>query len=180
MADANKPVTAASRYNLDPKAQAELADLMVDLSNDKATRPIVNKFLKEKTGKVMQDVELEDVRASVKKEFEDRDLAEKTERAKQKLEAQRQGLIDSGRFTEEQVVAMEKDVMEKHAISDYNIAAKVFVADLPPKTPDQVEGDRYWNMPKMTKEDIANPKHVAHKRAMDAVGEVIRNRKRAH
>jgi hypothetical protein len=170
----------APAVQLDARAQQELAELMVDMSHDKEMRPLVNKFLKKKNGKVLPDVELEEIRAENKREFEKRDIAASAEREKLRLEAQRNALIESGRFSEDDVKKMEKDVMEKHGISDYNVAAKVFAADVKPADPTPEISSRNWELPKFSKEEMANPHAVARRRANDVVGEIMRNRKRAH
>lgn len=166
---------------LTPEAQAELSAMMTDLANDKEMRPAVGKWLKKKYGKTLPDVELDDIRQTVTREFEDRDLAEQSRRSKEKLESDRAGLITGGRFTEDDVKEIEK-IMEKHGISDYTVASKVYAADQKPADPRPEINSRNFELPKFDKTALADPKAFARNKANEVVGELMRNRsnKRAH
>lgn len=177
MADAPQPKNTVT---LDPAAQAELSAMMSELANDSEMRPAVGRWLKKRYGKTLPDVELNDIRATVTKEFEDRDLAYNTRKAKEKLENDRAALITGGRFNEDDVKEIEK-LMDKHGISNYEVASKVYAADQKPADPRPEINDRNFTLPKFDKTAMADPKAYARNKANDVVAELMRNKqKRAH
>lgn len=162
-----------SNVQLDPQAQKELADLMVELSHDKDMRPMVNKFLKKKTGKVMPDVEIEDIRADVRNEFEKRDQDRAKKEALERLENQRSAL--KSRYDDAAIGDIEK-TMEKLGISDYDVAARIYASETKPANPTYTEQDHRWEMPKIDIKDFGNLKQIGRQRAMQALDDIKRNR----
>ena len=143
---------------LDDFSKTQLAQLAIELANDPETRPMVNKKTKVR-GSPMMDVELADMKAEMRKEFEDRDQKSQQEKIKRQLETQRNGLIDRG-YKEEDVSKIETDYMQKHGIGDYDLAAKLYAADQKPADPSYEIQTRTWQMPNFTKEQIMNPKEL--------------------
>lgn len=158
---------------LSPEAQAQLADLTLKLAHDPKTRKQYAKLVKEiDPSRTFPDVEMDEFRESVKAEREADKLAEAAQKTRERLAAQRSALIASGRFKEEQVKEMESSVMEKHGISDYDVAAKVFSADIKPASPTHELKSRTWEMPTLTKEDMGNMTAFSQKQAYAAIDEL--------
>lgn len=165
--------------NLSPEATDQLAALAQTLAHNPKTRRQFVKLVQEvDPSKRFPDVESDELRESIKSEFAQRDQQAEANRVLQHQQNQRAGLISSGRFKEEDVKAMEKDVMEKHGISDYDIAAKVYSADTRPATPTSEIRSRSWEMPNMTKDNIANLGHHARDTAFKVIDE-FKNKRRA-
>lgn len=159
--------------NLSPEAQAQLADLSVALAHNPKTRKQFTKLVQEiDPTKRFADVETDELRESIDHKFAERDQQAEAARTRQRLEAQRQGLISSGRFKEEDVAKMEKDVMEKHGISDYDIASKVYAADMKPVSPTSEIKSRTWKMPVLQKEDLGNLTQHSRDKAYAVIDEI--------
>lgn len=164
---------------LSPEAQSQLADLALQLAHDPKTSKQYKKLVKElHPDRHFPDVEVDDLREEVKTLLAARDQKEESDRVNQGLRAQRNGLITSGKFTEEDVKKMETDVMEKHGISDYEVAAKVYAADTRPANPTPEIKSRVWEMPKLAKEDIDNINQHTLKNAYAVVDEITAQRNR--
>lgn len=160
---------------LDDQAIKDLASLALALAHDKDTRPIVNAKLKKDFNKSLPDVEIEDIRASVKKEFEDRDANTQKERTLAKLEAQKEEL--KSRYEEKDITEIEK-LMEKHGLSDYSLGARLYAAETKPANPSYEVNDHKWSMPQFKVEDLGNLRQLSRAKAYQAIDEI--RSKRAH
>lgn len=167
----------AKTIQLDPQAEKELAALMVELSNDKDFRPTVNKFLKKRGGKVLPDVELEDMREELKRDREAEKQEREKEKALAKIEAQKAKIAE--RYDDSAMKEIE-GLMEKHGISDYELGAKLYAVDTKPATPTYDINDFQWNMPNLGKDidikDSAKLKQNARAKAGLAIADIIRKR----
>jgi hypothetical protein len=127
-----------------------------------------------------------------RREQAEREAAKEIERraaeTKRRLEQQRSSLIETGRYTEETVQKIEKEIMETRGISDYDVAATLYAAQNPEpsvNTPAPRRTGTRWDMPwkGQNKEQFSNivkdPRGVALERADAAMADIIRNRKRA-
>lgn len=165
--------------NLDPEAQKQLAELMVGMSKNPKTRKEFTRLVREVNPSMsFPDVEKEEMRETITSEFAKRDQENETKRVKERLEAQRSSLITSGRFKEEDVGKIEKEVMEKHGISDYEVAAKVYAADMRPASPTPEIKSRVWEMPmaSLGKEALGNMDNFARNEAYKAIDDIKKKR----
>lgn len=164
---------------LDPEAQKQLAELTIKLAHDPKTRKAFTKLVKEvDPSKSFPDMDAEDNRDVIRSEFAKRDQDAESARVKQRLEAQRAGLINSGRYKEEDVQKIEKEVMEKHGISDYDVASKVYAADTKAANPTPEIKSRVWEMPMSTlsKDALGNMDNFARGEAYKAIDEIKNKR----
>lgn len=96
------------------------------------------------------DVQLRQFEAKHTKEREEDKIRAQAEKAQDKQAAARAKLAD--RFTEEQIGEIEKGVMEKYGIADYEAAAKVYGSDLKPAKADaRPRRTSTWEMPDFEK-----------------------------
>lgn len=161
---------------LSPEAQADLAQLAIGLANDPEIGLIVKKRISQlDPTKRFPEVDTADIRAEIRKEFETRDMNRQKDEALERQRQQRQSLISSGRFQEDDVKEIEK-LMEKEGIANYDTAAKIFAADRKPATPTHEIKSRVWEMPKLNKENFNNIAQHSLSEAYRAVDEI---RKRA-
>jgi len=105
-----------------------------------------------------------------------------------RLNAQKQSLIDSGRYDEATVKRMEDEIMTPKGISDYEVAATLFAASAPDQNitpPEHRVVGRTWTMPweGKSKEEVgalmANSRKAAVEKANDVLTEIKRSKKRA-
>jgi hypothetical protein len=158
---------------LSAEAQAQLAELTLKIAHDPKTRKQYAKLVKEiDPSRTFPDVEMDEFRESVKADIAAQKLADDARKTSDRLAAQRHALIATGRFKEEQVKEMETSVMEKHGISDYDVAAKIFSADLKPASPAHEIKSRTWEMPTIAKEDMGNLAAFAQRQAYAAIDEI--------
>lgn len=158
------------------KKQKELAELALGLAHDPKTRKeFVNLIKKRDPNFRAADVEIEDLRDDVDQRFAARDQQEEARKATDRLSAQRRNLIDSGRFKEEDVVKIEKDVMEKYGLADYDAAAKLYAADMKPAGATPEIKTRVWEMPDL-KSAMNDPAGQARSEAYKAIDEIKRKR----
>lgn len=162
---------------LTPEAQASLAELTVAIAQNPETRKqfagMVKKVKPEYQGS-FHDVTNEDMRDEMKAEFRKRDEENLKKDALRQLSEQRNSLRD--RYDDTALGEIEK-LMEKHGISDYDLAAKIYAADTKPSMPNPSAGDYSWKMPAIEVKDFNNLKQIRHEKAFQAVDEIIRNRK---
>lgn len=162
-----------ANVTLDEQATKDLANLMVGMSQDKDFRPMVNKFLKKTSNKTLPDIEMEEVRESVRKEFEQRDQNTAKEKALAKLEAQREGLKD--RYDDAAIGEIEK-LMEKEGITSYATAAKLYAADVKPSMPTPDVKSGVFELPKFDIKNMGNIRKDAVKRGYEAVSDLMKRR----
>jgi len=191
MPDAPKPLT--------PKQQAELADLALSLARNPKTRgqlaaavragsddPIIKNFVGSFTDvqeprpaapapsddPTKRPATMGDVQAALDEDRGKQRIAA----AEDARKAQRQSMIDQGRFTPESMTKLE-EFMTEHGYSNYEHAAVLFAHENPPTNTSMIGSERRWEMP-TAKDLLADPKKVALNRAYQVVDE-IRGRKRA-
>ena len=132
-----------------PEQNTIIADLAKRIMADPEDKKILGRLSKKHGGGAVREVEIEDIRDEIKRDLEQEKLMRQAEQARSRMEAQRQGLIESGRYSEDDVKEIEK-IMESNAISDYEVAAKVYAFDAPqhqPK-PESAKISSLWNLPK--------------------------------
>lgn len=166
-----------NKPKFDPETAQQLAELAMAIAHNPKTRKGYTKLVREiYPDRRFADVETDEIREDIKKEFEQRDLQRRAEETKRAQESARASLITSGRFKEEDVQKIEKEVMEKHGISDYEVAAKVYNADLKPARPTPEVQSRTWNMPTVKKGDLDNLGKIALEKAYGVVDEITSKR----
>jgi hypothetical protein len=162
--------------SLSPEAQAQLAKLATDLANNPKTRKQFVGLVKEiDPSRRFPDVENDEIRDEMRREFERRDQDRKKEAAIAKLEAQRSALKE--RYDDKAIEEIEK-LMEKEGISSYETGAKLYAADLKPAEPTPDIKSGVFQMPSFGQKNLrdANLRQDSIKRGYEVVGELIRNR----
>lgn len=164
------------KNGLTPEAQEQLAQLAQNLAHNPKTRKQFVGLVKEiDPTKRFPDVEADDLREDMKKEFEKRDQAAAAKHALEEQEAQKNGL--RSRYDDKAIEEIEK-IMEKYGISDYEAGAKIYAADLKPAQPTYEENDHRWKMPGIEQKDFPNLKQISRQRANQAIDDIVRNRKK--
>ena len=167
----------ADKPQIDPNVAADLAGLMLELSHNKETRREIGKLVKKAKPEsphaaAFADVEMEDRFESFKSEQEAKDIKRQQDAIMARLQGQRQRLLDgdeSGRkYSEDDVKAIEK-LMEKKGYTDYEDAAVLYAATLPPEnTKPQnrpVEHGATWEFPEwgtFAKDPTKASRNIAH------------------
>jgi len=157
----------------DPKTLHDLGVLALKIAGNPKTR---REFLKQVKAvdpnyRPPADVQLQDFKDDLKKEREEEKIRERAEGYQRQAAAQRQSLIESGRYTEEQVVEMEEKVMKKYRLGDYEAASKLYAADIAPARPsnrDKMRHGQIWEFP-----DLPGLLQNPEKAASDAAYAVI-------
>jgi hypothetical protein len=120
------------------------------------------------------DVQLEDFKEQQAREREEEKIRAKAERDERRRTEQRQKLIDSGRYTEEQVGEIEEKVMKKFGLNDFEAGAKLYAADLKPQNPtntNQQRHGRIWEFPNLPGL-LENPDKAANDAAYAVIDEL--------
>lgn len=158
---------------LSPEAQAQLAKLATDLAHNPKTRKKFVGLVKEiDPSRRFPDVEADDLKEEMTREFEKRDQLREAERARQQLETQRTGL--KSRYEDKDIEEIEK-LMEKKGISDYEDGAILYAAITKPATPSYEAKDHRWKMPGRDIKDFSNPQ-VSRDAIYKAIDDVKRKR----
>jgi len=156
------------------KTLKELSDITLKIANDPKTRKKYVPLIKEHfPDKRFPDVETDDIREEMKKEFETRDNERKKEAALKKLEEQRNALKDV--YDDAAIAEIEK-IMEQEGISNYATAAKLYAADLKPAEPTPDIKSGVFEMPKFDMKNINNLRQESTKRAYEVVAELKKRR----
>lgn len=159
---------------LTPEAQAQLAELATTLAHNPETRrQFVNLVRKVDPTKRFADVESDELKESMQAEFAKRDQAAEANRILGAQAAARNAL--TSRYQEEDITKID-ELMAKHGISDYEVGAKLYAADMRPADPRSEVRSQTWEMPKMTAENVQNPGKYALNNAYAVIDE-IRGRK---
>ena len=138
MAEAAKPV-----QQIDPVVAADLARLALDLSHNPETRREFGKLVKKAKpntahAQAFADVEIEDKFESFRAEQEQKDIKRQQDAIVQRMNARRQALMTGGddgagpKYSEDDVKKIEA-LMEKKGLTDYDDAAILYAATLPPE-----------------------------------------------
>lgn len=167
-------MTEEAKITLDEQATRDLANLALGMSRDKELRPLVNKFLKKTSGKVLPDVEMEELRAEIKSDLEKEKQEREAEKVKLRLEAQRDSL--KSRYEDKDISEIEK-LMEKYGLSDYEAAAKLYAADTTPAEPTHDIGSQNWELPKVEVKDLGNLVTRRRSNIHSVIGDIIKQRK---
>jgi hypothetical protein len=133
-----------------PQTLMELGQLAVKLAANPNTRmPFLRQVKKvDPNYRPPADFQLEEFKQQTRQEREQEKLAAQTAKVNEKLEAQRKKLVDSGKYTEDQIKEIETKVMTKYGLSDYDAGAKLYSADFAPKRPDdRPRAGRIWEFP---------------------------------
>jgi hypothetical protein len=127
----------------DPAVADDLAALLFEISNNKETRPAVAKAIRKVRpdsthAKSFQDVEVEDKFESFKAEQAQKDLERQQQAIVAQMQRARDRLLTGGpdgngrKYAEDDVKKIEA-LMEKKGLTDYDDAAVLYAATLPPE-----------------------------------------------
>jgi hypothetical protein len=126
---------------IDPAVAQDLSRLMLDLTHNKETRAAIGKIIKKAKpdsphAAAFADVDIEDKFETFQRAQEEKEIKRQQDQIVARLQSQRQKLLDgdeSGRkYSEDDVKAIEK-LMEKKGYTDYEDAAVLYAATLPPE-----------------------------------------------
>ena len=177
-----------SAPNLSPEAQADLASLFYQLSQDPKTRKEIGRLVRKARpdtphAMAFKDVEIEERFES----FEEQQAAKETERQRneilREMNAKRARLLtaDSGgrQYSEDDVKNIEA-LMQKKGISDYEDGATLYAATLPPVDPRPGEEPipqhgSTWEFPRWS-DFGADPVKASRNEAHLAITELMRKR----
>lgn len=156
--------------NLSPEAQAQLAKLATDLAHNPKTRKAFTKLVQEiDPSKRFPDVEIDEIRAGVVKEFEERDQRAESARVLAAQENARAALKDN---YDDKAIGEIETLMTKHGLSDYSLGARLYAADTKPANPSYEVNDHKWNLPAIKIEDFGNLKQLGRQRAYQAIDDI--------
>lgn len=164
---------------LSPAAQRDLAALTMALSDrsNPARRKAFAALVKETAPQFaasFDDLAADDTREYVDTQLRERDNAARKSALENRLERQRNSLIESGRFDEDGIKKLEK-FMEENGYGSYEDAAVLYAHKNPePRAGIDTPALRGWQMPEG--DWLKNPKGMARKMANEAVGEILRKR----
>ena len=133
------------------QTEKDLAALMLKLSGNPKTRRKQLAMIREvdPNYRIPADVQLEEYKEQVKREREEEKIRAQAEKSQERQTGQRQGLIESGKYTEEQVKEIE-GVMRKYGLGDYDAGAKLYAADMTPAKASNANRPRHgqiWEFP---------------------------------
>jgi hypothetical protein len=147
---------------------ATYAAILRKISTDPRTRRAVTKAIKEVDPEAFPDFsfpdqKVADLEEKLESKLADMEAKRESERIQARLRAQKSKLLE--KYDEKQVEAIEKDIMEKHGISDYEIAGKIYASDVPDIEPHRASpaarnGER-WSMPEMIEDFRKDPAGAA-------------------
>lgn len=124
------------------------------------------------------DVQLEDFKEEFRREESDKQIRAQAQYQQRQRAGQRQKLLESGRYNEEQVVEIEEKVMKKYGLNDYEAGAKLYAADLAPNRPSNRDKPRHgqiWEFPDLPGL-LNNPEKAATDAAYAVIDELRGNR----
>lgn len=176
-----------TKRGLDPTLAAELGDLLHELSQDKKTRKIIAKAIKEKHpdssyAAQFVDVEQEDKFEEFKRQQEEDRVKQQQAAMLKAMNAKRARLIegaDGRKFTEDQVKEIEA-LMQQKGIVDYEDGAVIYAAKQPPENPQpnkdqQIHGST-WEFPEWGKFG-ADPVKASREVAANVITEFMQKRR---
>lgn len=119
----------------------------------------------EPNWQVPADVAVDDLRQETRAELEAMRLQRETDRSNAELDRKRAALAD--RYGPDAVQTIEKEIMTKYGLADYELAGRVYAAEQP--APDRERRDHQiakhgatWEMPQINLgEYMANPRKAA-------------------
>lgn len=166
-----RPLTEAEKLDI------EVGKMMRRVAANPKTRRQVYQTLKQADPSVRwPDQDIEDFKEEWLKKQDEERIARKAAEDKAEMEKQRATFLE--RYGEEDLKKIEK-LMEKHAIFDYEVAAKLYAAEAPPPTQGNEAygsaGSTRWEMPS-DKELLDNPTKWADKMARQTIAEFRQQR----
>lgn len=169
----------AEAVKLDPNVAADLARLALDLSHNKETRREFGKLVKRAKpdsphAAAFADVDLEDKFEAFQADQAAKELKSQQDAVLRRMNDQRSRLLngdESGaarKYSEEDVTKIEA-LMQKKGITDYEDAAVLYAATLPPESPqppsDLPKHGATWEFPEWAtfgKDPVKASRDVAH------------------
>ena len=153
----------------------ELGKLAMRLSrNEKTRRPFLKQVKEVSPGyQLPGDQQVEDLRAELAETRDKEETERKAREVRERLEAQRRGLIDGTlldgkKFDDATVKEIEEKVMSKYGISDYAAGAKLYLSDFKPPPSAKPSATATWSFP-----DIPGLMDDPAKAAREAAHQVI-------
>lgn len=174
--------------NLSPEAQADLANLFFQLSQDPKTRKEIGKLVRKHRpdtphAMAFKDVEIEEKFESFEEAQAKKDLERQNAEILNRMNAQRARLLtaeDGGRQYSEDDVKKIEALMQRKGISDYEDGATLYAATLPPVDPRP--GDEpipqhgsTWEFPRWS-DFGSDPVKASRNEAHQAITELMRKR----
>ena len=186
MTDTNNAPQPRSKRGLDPVAAAELADLLVELSDNPETRRDLAKAIKKAApnsphAKAFKDIEVEDRFEEFERKQEEKRIKDQQDAVMARMNAQRQGLLEgkAGRQYSADDLGKIEELMQKKGITDYDDGAVLYAATLPPETPkpppNMTPPGANWELPDLGKY-AASPWKAGREEAHSIIGEFMRKR----
>jgi hypothetical protein len=179
---------AARRF--DPAVADDLAALLVEISNNKETRAIVGKAIRKVKpdsahAKAFADVDVDDRFENFKAEQEAKDLKRQQDAIVANMQRARDRLLTGGpdgsgrKYAEDDVKKIEA-LMEKKGLTDYDDAAVLYAATLPPENLKPAGGppvnNTTWEFPPEFEEYAKDPAKAARNAANGVITEFMRKR----
>jgi hypothetical protein len=180
MTEAAKPI--------DPNVAQDLARLALDLSHDKKTRKAFAKIVREAKpdsphAAAFADVEVEDKFEAFQRAQEEKEIKREQAVIVARMNEQRQRLLSGdeagGRKYSEDDVKKIETLMEKKGLTDYEDAAVLYAATLPPENTkpsnEPLPQGATWEMPQFA-EYAKDPNKAARNNAYAVIDEFRRKR----
>ena len=174
--------------NLSPEAQADLANLFFQLSQDPKTRKEIGRLVRKARpdtphAMAFKDVEIEERFESFEEQQTAKDLKRQQDEVLARMNAQRARLLtaeDGGRQYSEDDVKKIEALMQRKGISDYEDGATLYAATLPPVDPRPGEEPipqhgSTWEFPRWS-DFGADPIKASRNEAHQAITELMRKR----
>lgn len=184
-------VPQRTKRGLDYNVAAELGDLLHELTQDKKFRAKIGRVIKEAKpesahAQAFADVDLEDRQEAWERKQEEKEIKAAQERAVARMAAQRESLLTGGadgagrKYSEEDVKKIEA-LMERKGLTDYDDAATLYAATLPPITKPENEPMRHvhgetWEIPEFAK-FAKDPRAASFAIAREAIDELARRKR---
>lgn len=160
--------------NLDPAAQAALAELAVEVANNPDTRKEFARLVKKvQPNRRFPDVEVDDMREEIRREFEKKEQEGEQARILRSMERQKSKVSEN---YDDKAMGEIEALMSKHGLSDYELAARLYAAETKPATPRPQPNDHRWSLPNIELKDFNNLKQIQQSKAYQAVDEIIAKR----
>lgn len=158
----------------------ELGQLALKLAGNEKTRRRFLAQVKEvdPNYRPPADVQLADFKDQTKREREEEKIRAQAERDQEKHARAREKLIESGKYTEDQVKEIEEKVMNRYGLRDYDAATKLYAADLAPQRPSNAQKMRHgqiWEFPDLPGL-LQDPAKAASDAAYSVIDELRGNR----
>ena len=152
---------AKTPVQLDPATMADLSGLFYELAHDPKTRKGIAKLVKEKypdRAQAFADVDTQEQIEALRAEQAEKEQLQEGRRLQSERQKQRDTLITSGRYGEDQVKEIEQ-IMERFGSTiDYEAAAVLYAHEKPPANPQEGPPDDQrmgatWEFPTVNGKD---------------------------